>query len=179
MNGRLLKRHKAIERHRALLRKVHEDCLAQGLEALLDAVLHHVVKLCHQVAKMRQLGLDPIAVGFDVHRRPRQRHHSRAEAQLQMPDDGTEQRLQERGDQVGKAGVFGEAFLKSVTIPLEALLLQHDQLGVLGHRNAESHEALRLANQLQDLRIEVYVQLASVGMADDERRLQPSLCYAD
>ena len=64
---------------------------------------------------------------------------------------------------------------QAVVVGLELVLLQQHHLGAVRHLHADALQALSLADQLHDLAIEVHVQLVVLRVANDERRVQPSL----
>jgi hypothetical protein len=76
--------------------------------------------------------------------------------------------------------VFAQDELQLVLVHLELVLLEEHDLGALRDVDrADAAEALGLADQRQDLLVEVDVQLVVVEVADDERSLQASLGLVD
>mmetsp|Transcript_2860 Transcript_2860/g.7980 ORF Transcript_2860/g.7980 Transcript_2860/m.7980 type:complete len:422 (+) Transcript_2860:3481-4746(+) len=160
-----------------LLGQVHEEHVPHVLEVGVDAVLHQVIHRHHKLLKLVQLLPDLLEVGLDVHGGPRERDHAGPHLELEVLDV----RLQEVGHdglhELRDAPVLLEEVGQLVVVGLELLLLEQHHLGGLRHLDAaHAVHAPRLADQLQDLGVEVDVEaLAVVRVLDQERRLQPGL----
>mmetsp|Transcript_37397 Transcript_37397/g.96687 ORF Transcript_37397/g.96687 Transcript_37397/m.96687 type:complete len:548 (+) Transcript_37397:9344-10987(+) len=164
-----------------LLRQIHQEHVRHQLQVGLNAVLHEVVHGDHEHLQLVQLLPDLLEVGLDVHGSPRQRDHAGPHLELEVLDVGLQQVRDDRLHELGDSPVLLQEVRQLVVVGLELLLLQQHHLGGLGHLDAaHAVHAPRLADQLQDLGVEVDVEAhAVVRVLDEQRRLQPGLHRLD
>ena len=178
-DGLLLRRDELVERELLVVGHVHEDLARDDLEVLLDAVLDDVLALGDELLEPLQPDVHVQLVRVDVHARPCERDHARPQLELERLQVRLEQARGRRHDPARHALVLGERVLELVVVRLVLVLLQQHHLGGLGDLDADAREALGLADELQDLAVEVDEELARLRVADDERRLQPRLRRID
>eukprot|EP00968_Pinguiococcus_pyrenoidosus_P007308 scaffold486_cov254-Pinguiococcus_pyrenoidosus.AAC.1 len=176
---RFLHAHELVDAEGLVLRQVHQQRLRDGLEVLLDAVLDDVVGVLHQLVQLLQAVVDVGLVRVDVHGRPGQRDHTGPQAILHVVEVGPQHHGRDGNHLRDDAVVLGERPVQVVVVLLELLLLEQRDLGALRYVDSHAVQALGLADELENLLVEVHVQLAVIGVADDERRLQARLGLLD
>ena len=159
--------------------QVHQQTLAHHLEILLDAILHHIVDVANELVKSAKATLNVRDEGVNVHRRPRQRDHARPELVFHVGKVRTENDRRCGDHSGGDAIILRQCPLQLTGKCLEALFLVQNNLGILWNVQAHTFQTLGLANELEDVLIEIDVQLIVVGMANHQRRLKASLGLID
>mmetsp|Transcript_26221 Transcript_26221/g.66047 ORF Transcript_26221/g.66047 Transcript_26221/m.66047 type:complete len:412 (+) Transcript_26221:7324-8559(+) len=163
----------------ALAGQRDEQEARDGLEGGVHAVLHDVVDSEHELLELPQLAPDGIDVVGDVHAGPGEGHASGPQLELQI----VQVRLQQIGGdgfyRLHDAAVLPEDEGKLVVVPLELTLLQQHHLRGLRNLDVHAREALGLADQLEDLPVEVHVQFAVVRVAHDQSGAQTGLRLLD
>ena len=175
----LLRADELLEREALVGRQRDEQRLAHDAQVLLDAVLDHVVHVAHELLEAVQALVHVLLVGVDVHARPGQRDHARPQAVLHVVQRGPHERGRDRDDLGRDARVLAQREAEVVEVALELVLLQQHDARALRDGHAHAVEALGLADELQDLGVEVHVEAAVLRVPDDERRLQARLGRLD
>jgi len=67
-----------------ILREIDENSLGEGLEVVLNSVLHDVVDVDNQLLELGKTNMHVIQVTIDVHRGPGKGHHSWSKLVLEV-----------------------------------------------------------------------------------------------
>jgi hypothetical protein len=159
-----------------ILRKVDQDSLGEGLEVVLNTVLHDVIDVDDQLLKLGKSLMNVVEITIDVHGSPGKSDHTGSQLVLKILEMRNEERLGVGSDLVDDPVVLSQDKLKLILVGLELILLEENDLGRLRDLDgADSREALGFSDQGHDLRVEVDVQLVVLRMSDDEGSLETSL----
>jgi hypothetical protein len=164
-----------LQREGRLRGKIHQLGLGHTKQVLLHAALRDVVDVGHDLLQLQQAGGDVQLEGVDVHGGPGQRLHAGPEARVQVAEVRAQQRQRHGQHAAAHALVLAQQVLQVVVVGLEAVLLQQHDARALRHLLPEPVQALGLADQLQDLLVEVDVQPPVHRVAHDERGGQAGL----
>ncbi len=144
------------------------------LEIVFDTVLDDVVHVYDQLFQFVEALVHVGQIGVDVHGGPSQGRHPWMQFQLHVCNMWGQQVFANWFDLAIDALVFLQHIEELVIVHFELLLLEQDDAGTLGNRDALPVEALGLPDQLHDVHVEVHVQLLLGLMTDDEGRLKSS-----
>jgi hypothetical protein len=134
-----------------ILRQVHEHCLGQALQVVLDSVLHDVVDVDDQLLELGQALVDMMEIAIDVHGSPCKGNHTWSQLVFQVLEMWHEQTLGVWSNLVDNSVVFFKYKLKLVVVHLEFIFLKKDDFGTLRNINSDSGEALGLSDEGKDL----------------------------
>jgi len=159
----------------SVLRKVNEHSFGEGLEVVLNSVLHDVVDVDDKLLKLSETHMHVVKVTIDVHRGPSQSNHSRAQLVLQIFEVGNKKRFSVGSNLVDDAVILTENELKLVVVVLELFLLKQDNLCRLRNVDSNTGQAFCFTDESEDFRVKVDIQLVVIRMADDQCCLKTSL----
>eukprot|EP00962_Isochrysis_galbana_P033477 scaffold11206_cov117-Isochrysis_galbana.AAC.18 len=165
----LLKRDKLVD----------ELQIRDNLEVTQEPIVNIILDLHDQIVEAHQLRVEGVQVCLDVHRRPSEVEHARLNDALELSDVGLEERLDNGQDARHYALVFGNGVREQVVVQLELVLLGQDHARALRDLLAHAHQTLGLAQELQNLAVEVDVEAVGRRVPYDERRLQTRLGRLD
>jgi hypothetical protein len=158
-----------------ILRKVDQNSLGEGLEVVLNTVLHDVVNVDDQLLKLSKALMNVVEVTINVHGSPGKSDHTGSQFVLKILEMRNKERLGVRSDLVDNSIVFSEDELKLILVGLEFVFLKKNDLGRLWDLNGtDSGETLSFSNESHNLGIEVDIQLVVLRMSDDQSSLKAS-----
>jgi len=158
-----------------VLWQVDEHSLGEGLQVVLNSVLHDVIDVDDQLLELGKSLVDVVQVSINVHGGPGEGDHTWSEFVLQVLKMGNQKTLGVWSDLVHDSVVLSQDELQFVVVVLELVLLEKNDLGTLWDVNSNSGKTLGLSDESKDLRVKVDVQLVVLWMSDYQSGLKSSL----
>jgi len=104
----------------------------------------------------------------DVHRGPSKGANTGAESTFEVIDMRSQEGTSVRADLVNDTDALTHNILELVVVVLELLFLEKDDLGRLRNINSNAGKAFGLADERQDLRVKVDVELEILEVPDEQ-----------
>lgn len=121
-----------------LLGQVDEHCFGQGLQVVLNSILHNVVDVDNKLFELGKTRVHMCQVTVDVHGSPGEGNHTWAQFVLEIFKVGHQKRFRVGSNFGNNAIIFAQNEFQLVIVLLELFLLQKHNLGTFGDLNTNT-----------------------------------------